>query len=71
MEMTRAWRLGEHQQKEESCQSIIITIPEDGRVRAREDEKVEKYQDLESDVRGMCAVRTRAIIGIISFKGGE
>ena len=66
-----ARRLGEHQLKEESCQSIIITIPEDGRVRAREDEKVEKYQDLESDVRGMCGVRTRLIIGIISFKGEE
>ena len=64
-----ARRLGEHRQKEEGCQSIIVTIPEDGRVRAREDEKVEKYQDLASDVRGMCAVRTRVIIGILSLKG--
>ena len=65
-----ARRLGEPRQKEESCQSIIVTIPENGRVRAREDEKVEEYQDLASDVRGlMCAVRTRVIIGIISLKG--
>ena len=38
-------------------------------MRAREDEKVEKYQTLASDVRGMCAVRTRPIIVIISLKG--
>ena len=62
---------GEHQQKEESCQSIIVTIPEDGRVRAREDEKVEKYQGLVSEVREICAVRTRLIIAIISVKGEE
>ena len=40
-------------------------------MRAKEDEKAEKYQDLESDVRGICAVRTRLIIGIISLKGEE
>ena len=40
-------------------------------MRSREDEKVEKYRDLESDVTEMCAIRTRAIIGIISLKGGE
>ena len=40
-------------------------------MRAREDEKVEKYQNLASDVRGMCAIRTRVIIGIISLKGEE
>ena len=38
-------------------------------MRAREYEKVEKYQDLVSEVRRMCAVRTRAIIAIISLKG--
>ena len=75
--VNRSWKLGEetvlgeHRQKEESCESIIVTILEDGRVRAREDEKVEKYQNLASDVRGMCAVRARLIIGIISLKGEE
>ena len=29
-------------------------IPEDGIVRAKEDGKVKKYQDLASEVRGMC-----------------
>ena len=40
-------------------------------MRAREDEKVEKYRDLARDVGGMCVVRTRVIIGIISLKGEE
>ena len=31
---------------EKNCQIIDVAIPEDGRVRAKEDEKVEKYQDL-------------------------
>ena len=48
-----------------------VTIPDDGRVRSREDEKVEKCRDLASGVRGIYAVRTRVIIGIISFKGEE
>ena len=43
---SEARRLDEHRQKEESCQSIIVTIPEDGRVRAREDENVENAEIL-------------------------
>ena len=50
---------------------MIVTIPEDGRVRARVDEKVEKCRDLASEVRGMCAVKTRVIIGKISLNGEE
>ena len=41
MEMRRGDCTWSISQKEESCKSIIVTIPEDGRVRAREDEKVE------------------------------
>ena len=66
-----ARRLVEHRHKEESCKSIIVTIPEDRRARARKDEKVEKYQDLASDVRGVCAERRRVIIRIIRLKGEE
>ena len=36
---------------EKNCQIIDVAIPEDGRVRAKEDEKVEKYQDLAREVR--------------------
>ena len=50
---------------------MIVAIPEDGRVRAREVETVEKCRDLASEVRGMCAVKTRVITGIISLKGEE
>ena len=32
--------------RDESCQIIDVAIPEDGRVREKEDTKVEKYQDL-------------------------
>ena len=75
--VNRSWKwgeetvLGEHRQKEERCESIIVTVPEDGRVRARKDDKVKKYQNLASDVRRMFAVRTRLIIVIISVKGEE
>ena len=31
--------------RENNCQIIDVAIPDDGRVRAKEDEKVEKYQD--------------------------
>ena len=55
--------------KGKSCQIIDVPIPEDGRVRKKEDEKVEKYQDLASEIKRMCSVRTRVIIGIFSLKG--
>ena len=32
--------------RDESCLIIDVAIPEDGRVRKKEDTKVEKYQDL-------------------------
>ena len=36
--------------KDKSFQIIDVAIPEDGRVREKEDEKVEKYQDLAREV---------------------
>ena len=44
---------------EKNCQIIDVAIPEDGRVAAKEDEKVEKYQDLAREVRKI--VRTKVI----------
>ena len=35
---------------EKNCQIIDVAIPEDGRVRAKEGEKVEQYQDLVREV---------------------
>ena len=49
---------------EKNCQNIDVAIPEDGRVRAKEDEKVEKYQDLAREVRKMWGV-TKKVIPIV------
>ena len=38
-----------------------MVFPDDGRVRAKEDEKVEKYQDLAREIRKMWGVRTKVI----------
>ena len=45
-----------------------MAIPEDGRVRAKEDEKVEKYQDLAREIRKMWGVRanvTPIVVGAL------
>ena len=39
---------------ENNCQIIDVAIPEDGRVRAKEDGKVQKYQDLAREIRKVC-----------------
>ena len=44
-----------------SCQIIDVAIPEDGRVREKEDEKIEKFQDLAREVRRMWGVRSKVI----------
>ena len=36
--------------RDKSCQIIDMAIQEDGRVRKKEDKKVEKYHDLEKEV---------------------
>ena len=39
--------------KENNCQIIDVAIPDDGRVRAKKDEKVEKNQDFARKIRKM------------------
>jgi len=39
--------------KEKNCQILDVAIPDDGRVRAKEEEKVEKYQDIAKEIRMM------------------
>ena len=46
-----------------------MAIPEDGRVRAKEDEKVEKYQDLAREVRKMWEVRRKVITIVVGALG--
>ena len=54
---------------EKNCQIIDVVIPEDGRVRAKEDEKVEKYQDLAREVRKIRGVRTKVIAIVVGALG--
>ena len=42
--------------KENNWQIIDVAIPDDGRVRTKEDEKEEKYQDLASEIQKMWGV---------------
>ena len=37
--------------RENNCQIIDVAIPDDRRVRAKQDEKVEKYRDLAREIR--------------------
>lgn len=46
-----------------------MAIPEDGRVRAKDDEKVEKYQDLAREDRKICGVRTKVIPRVVGALG--
>ena len=46
-----------------------MAIPEDGRVRAKDDEKVEKYQDIAREVRKIQGVRTKVIPIVIGALG--
>ena len=46
-----------------------MAIPEDGRVRAKEDEKVEKYQDIAREVRKIRGVRTKVITIVVGALG--
>ena len=50
--------------RDKSCQIIDVAIPEDNGVREKEDEKVEKYQDLAREVRKMWGVRT-VVVGAL------
>ena len=56
--------------RERSCQIIDVAIPEDGRVREKEDEKIKKYQDLAREVRGMLGVRSKVIPVVVGIDVG-
>ena len=47
--------------RDKSCQIIDVAIPEDNRVRKKEDEKVEKCQDLAREVRKLLGERIKVI----------
>ena len=55
--------------RDKSCQIIDVAIPEHNRVREKEDEKVEKYQDLAREVQKMWGVRTKVIPVVVGALG--
>ena len=57
------------EKSEKNCQIIDVAIPEDRRVRAKEDKKIEKYQDLAREVRKMWGVRTKVIPIVVGALG--
>ena len=52
--------LGKRKQKK-SCHIIDVAIPEDRRVKEKEAEKVEKYQNLARELRRMWEVKTKVV----------
>ena len=55
--------------RDKSCQIIDVAIPEDNRVRKKEDEKVEKCQDLAREVRKMWGERIKVIPVVVGALG--
>ena len=53
---------------ENKCQIIDVAIPHDGRVGAKEEEKVEKYH-LEREIRKMWGIRTKMIPIVLGALG--
>ena len=57
------------EKSEKNCQIIDVAIPENRRVRAKEDKKIEKYQDLAREIRKMWGVRTKVIPIVVGALG--
>ena len=55
--------------KAKNCQILHVAIPDDGRVRAKKEEKVEKYQDLAREIRMMWGVRNKVIPIVVGALG--
>ena len=55
--------------REYNRQIIDVAMPEDVSVRVKEDEKVEKYQDLARGIRKMRGVRSKMIPIVVGALG--
>ena len=55
--------------RDRNCQLIDVAIPEDGKVREKEDEKIENYLDLARDVRRMWGARSKVISLVVGALG--
>ena len=56
-------------QQNKRCRIIVVGIPEDDKVREKEGEKVEKYQDLTREVRKVRGFRTKVVPVVVGTLG--
>ena len=52
-----------------SCHIIDVAIPEDSGVKEKEEEKIEKYQNLASELRRMWEVKTKVVPNVLETLG--
>ena len=52
-----------------SCQIIDIVIPGDARILTKQEEKIDKYQDLAREIRTLWKVKTKVIPIVIGALG--
>ena len=55
--------------QEQTCQVIDIPVPEYTAVKAKKEEKLEKYQDLAREIQKMWSVRTQVLSVVIRALG--
>ena len=55
--------------RENNCQIIDVEIPDDRRVRAKQDEKVEKYRDLAREIRKKGVIRKKVTPIVVGALG--
>lgn len=53
--------------KEKECLIIVIAIPEDNRLKQKEDEKVEKYNELERELKKIWPLKEAEVIPVINW----
>ena len=52
-----------------SCHVIDVAIPEDSGVKEKGEEKIEKYQNLASELRRMWEVKTKVVPNVLGALG--
>ena len=55
--------------RENNCQIIDVAIPDDRRVRAKQDEKLEKYRDLAREIRKKGVIRKKVTPIVVGALG--
>ena len=55
--------------KERSCKIIDFAVPEDSRIEEKEKDKIEKYQDLGTELQKIWNVKVKMIPLVVGFLG--